>query len=244
MRQKLLLIWELQQIDAAVLEVEKSAETIPKKIKELEDGLEVYRIELGTLNGELDTLKKEAGEIEAHSSEESNKHRKWKSRLNDIKSPREYQALSRELELGERQVREADDRALSLMTEIEDKQKVIDGKADDLRQLEADVRKKVRELREAQARLKADADQARTGRDAIVGKMTPGLVKKYERVRGYTGGIAAARVSDGTCMGCNMRLRPQHVVEILRYESIETCPNCQRILVHEALLEEAEAPQS
>ncbi len=239
-REKLLLLWELQKIDAAVLEIEKGAETIPKKIRELEDGLDVHRAELGTLNTEAETLRQEARDIEAHSSEESQKHRKWKTRLNDIKSPREYQALSRELELGERQIRDADEKALGLMQEIEDKQKVIDDKSGDLKSLEADVRGKVRELREAHNRLRENAEAAKTGRDAVLEKMTSGMKKKYDRVAQYTGGIAVAKVSDGTCMGCNMRLRPQHVVEIQRYDSIETCPNCQRILVHEDLVKSAE----
>ncbi len=240
MREKLLLLWELQKIDAAVLEIEKGAETIPKKIREIEDGLDVHRAELGVLNTEAEGLRKEARDIEAHSSEEAQKHRKWKTRLNDIKSPREYQALSRELELGERQVRDADEKALTLMQEIEDKQKVIDGKSEDLKGYEAEVRAKVRELREAHNRLREDAEAAKTGRDAVLEKMTPGLTKKYERGANYTGGIAVAKMTDGTGMGCNMRLRPQHVVEIQRNESIETCPNCQRILVAEDLIKSAE----
>lgn len=240
MRDKLLLLWELQKIDAAVLEIEKGAETIPKKIGELESGLDVHRVELGQLNTELSTLRDEARDIEARSSEESQKHRKWKTRLNDIKSPREYQALSRELELGERQIRDSDEKALTLMQDIEDRQKVVDGKLEDLKGLEAEVRAKVRELREAHNRLRQDAEAAKTGRDAVLEKMTDGLIKKYERVAKYTGGIAVAKVSDGTCMGCNMRLRPQHVVEIQRHESIETCTNCQRLLVHEDLIKSAE----
>lgn len=240
MRDKLLSLWELQKIDAAVLEIEKGAETIPKKIRELEDGLDVHRAELGALNAEAEALRKEQIDIEAQSSEESQKHRKWKTRLNDIKSPREYQALSRELELGERQVRDADERALTIMQDIEDKQGHIDKKAKELAGFEEEVRAKVKDLRTAHQKLRTDAEAAKTGRDAVVAKMTEGLLKKYERVRKYAGGIAVAKVADGTCLGCNMRLRAQHVVELQRCESIETCPNCQRMLVHGELIDSAE----
>ena len=42
-------------------------------------------------------------------------------------------------------------------------------------------------------------------------------------------------------MGCNMRIRPQQLVEILHFNTMETCPACQRILVHEDLIKQEEA---
>ena len=240
MRETLIALYELQQIDSGALEIQRGADRIPQKVKTLEDELEVHRVELGQLNAELDTLKKEQDDLNAHTREETSKHKKWKGRLNDIKSPREYQALSRELELGERAVRDAEERTLELMGNIEAKEVVVRQKTDDLKQREADVSKQVATLRRKQAELRQDVEKASRGRSEVGAKLKPQLVKRYERLRKARQGIAVALVKDGACMGCNMRIRPQQLVEILHFNTMESCPACQRILVHEDLLKQEE----
>lgn len=241
MRDTLKALFELQKIDTSALELERGADAIPRKITELEGSLESQRQELGVLNSEVDALKVEQQEIEARNAEESQKHRKWKSRLNEIKSPREYQALSRELELGERQIRESDERLIELMQEVENRQQVIDARAEALRGEERKVQDKVRELRQAQQKLEQDAEERRVGRDEVSAKLNKRILQRYETLRKKKGGIAVSLLREGTCTGCNMRMRPQHVVEILRFNTLEQCPNCQRILVHEALLHSDDA---
>lgn len=244
MREILIALYELQQIDSGALEIQRGADLIPQKIKALEDELEVHRAELGQLNAELETLKKEQEDLHAHTREETSKHKKWKGRLNDIKSPREYQALSRELELGERAVRDAEERAVEMMMNIEAKQTVVDQKSEDLRDREADVSKQVAVLRRKQAELRQDVEKASRGRDEVSAKLKPGLVKRYEKLRKARQGIGVALVRDGACMGCNMRIRPQQLVEILHFNTMETCPACQRILVHEDLIKQQEHSES
>jgi predicted nucleic acid-binding Zn-ribbon protein len=241
-RATLLALYELQSLDSGVLEIEKGGIAIPKKILEAEAGLDGLRAEVGKLNAEADDIRRQISDMEAVSSEESSKHRKWKSRLNEIKSPREYQALSRELEMGERQVRENDEKGVTMLAQIDELQKRIDAKNDDLRQAENAVSAKVRELREAMAKLTADAEKARTGRDVAVAKVPERIFKKYEQLRAHKAGIAVALVSDGTCRVCNVRLRPQHYVTLLRCESLEQCSTCQRILVPEVLIKGDDKP--
>ncbi len=244
MRDTLTALYNLQKIDSDVLEQQRSAEAIPNKITELEGTLEADRAELGELNSEVDTLKAEQQEVEARNAEESHKHRKWKSRLNDIKSPREYQALSRELELGERQVREGDERLMELMQEIEDKEKHIAAKAELLKGEEQKISVKVRELRSAQAKLEKEAQARSAGREELVKKLNPRMLKRYDQIRKKKQGLAVVMLKDSTCLGCNMRARPQQVVEILRFDRIDDCPNCRRILVHEDLIKNQSSPVS
>ncbi len=242
MRETLLALYELQKIDKNAYVLTQQAEEIPRKIHELEHSLEGFRSELGVLNTELETLRGEQREIEAKNAEEGEKHRKWKTRLHDIKSPREYQALSREVELGERHIRESEERILELMSSIEERQKEIADKTKILRGHEGEVSTKVRILRARQTELSAEAEAASQGREVEEKKLPARVVKRYSQVRKQKNGIAVALVKDGTCTGCNMRLRPQQEVELLRCSSWESCPNCNRLLVHANTIEEAEQP--
>jgi predicted nucleic acid-binding Zn-ribbon protein len=243
-RENLLALYELQQVDSRVLEVERGASVLPEKIRELEAEVEAMRAELGVLNAEVETKKSEQREIEGQISEESQKHKKWRKRLNEIKTPREYQALSREIELGERQVKDFEESVLTIMQELEAKQKVIGEKDAALKSREAEVAAKVRELRIRQAELAKEAAAIATGRTAIIKTLPEPMVKRYEQVRERKNGIAVALVVDGCCQGCNVQLRPQQVVDMKKYTGVSTCPMCNRILVPDELIKQPEKKET
>lgn len=238
MRENLKALFELQAIDTQVLEVERSAAVIPEKIRELESEVEVLRSELGAMNAEVEQKRSGQREIEAQVSEESGKHKKWKRRLNEIKTPREYQALSREIELGERQVREFEESALGIMADIEQKQKVISDRDAHLKEREIEVATKVRELRIRQAELAKEAQRIAVGRQDIIKRIPEAMVKKYEQIRERRNGIAIALVASGTCGACNVQQRPQQLVELRKYSGLMTCSQCHRILVPEELVKQ------
>lgn len=239
LRENLLALHELQAVDTRVLEVERVAAVLPNKIRELESGVEALRSELGQLNSEVDSKRGVQREIEGQISEESGKHKKWRRRLNEIKTPREYQALSREIELGERQVKDFEDSVLGIMSEVDEKQKAIGQREAELKEREAEVAVKVRELRTRQAELSKEAARIATGRTQIVQRLPEAMLKKYQQIRERRNGIAVALVVEGCCQGCNVQLRPQLVVELLRYTGLSTCPTCHRILVPEELVKGA-----
>lgn len=239
MRETLIALVKLQKIDTDALEIEQSARRIPEQIQALEETVEKQRLELGRLNAEAEAQRNEQNELEAHVSEESAKHQKWKRRLNDIKSPREYQALSRELEMGERHVHDIEDKLLELTQELETKQKAIDEKVKELREKEMAVRTEIQALRKSESELRTRVAEATTGREEVSKDIPSRVMKKYEQLRKSRGGIAVAEVVNGTCTGCRMKVRPQLVIQLLRGDTFESCPSCNRILVHEEIAKEA-----
>lgn len=241
MRDQFLALHELQKLDSSVLEIERSAGQIPKKIEEIEEEVDVLRAKLGAANAELQAQKQEMTTLEAAVADDTAKHRQWKRRLNDIKNSREYQALSREIEQGERQVRENEEKLLELSQHVETKEKQVADDEEELRAREAEVRSKVAELRQAQADLREEAEKAKRGRDELAQRVDDRVLKKYDMLRQKLGGIAIGVVRDGACSGCNMQVRPQQQVELLRATSWQTCPTCHRLLVHETQLEPAES---
>lgn len=234
MRDEYVALHDLQQLDSQVLEVERSAQQIPKKIGEIEEEVDILRTEVGAANADLQSLRREVNELEGTVAEESAKHQHWKQRLNKIANSREYQALSREIEQGERMVRGHEEKLLELGQALETKEKDVAEQEADLRNREAEVRAKVAELRDAQAKLRQDAEAAQAGREDLLKRVPPRVLKKYEQLRKRLGGIAVAVVREGACSGCNMQLRPQQVVELLRATAWQSCPTCHRLLVHES----------
>lgn len=236
MRDTLLALWELQKIDSRVHEFELAAAELPIQIRELEKGLDAGRNELGTLRTELEQKRSEQHTAEAQIQDEGAKLQKWKRRLNEIKTPREYQALSREVEQTERQIRDTEEQVLVFIGEIEAKQKLIAEKEAAFKEVEADVNAKVKALRTKQIELNRGAQDAKAGRDAMVAKISPRAIKLYDSVRKRRQGSAVAMTQKGACTGCHVMLRPQQLVEVRKLNSLEQCPQCNRILILDSLV--------
>lgn len=235
-RETLVALYKLQQIDTKVLEIERSGSQFPARIKEKEAQLDALRSALGALKSELEAKKKERGDAEGTIREDGDKLQKWKRRLVDIKTPREYQALSREVEGVERGIRELEEKVLAMMQEIEAKQVVVTEKETELRAVEGEVLGQIRELRERMAVVTKEALEARSARGPIAQQLPPKVLQLYDRVRERRQGVAVAIAAGGNCTACNVAVRPQLLVTVRKLESLETCPSCSRILVIDSLV--------
>lgn len=236
MRETLVALYKLQQIDSKVLEIEKAAGQYPSRIKEKEALMEVQRMGLGALRSELEAKRAEQRDAENVIRDDTEKHHKWKRRLADIKTPREYQALSREVEGVERGIHELEDRVVVMMQEIEAKLAAVAEKEGEMRAVEAELGGQVKEMREKMAHITKEALEAKTHRVPLASKIPPNTLKLYERVRERRLGVAVAVAVGGTCGMCNVSIRPQLMVQVRKYESIEQCPSCSRIILVDSLV--------
>ena len=109
MRQQLLDLYEVQQIDLKIRDLEKRREAIPQQLAELESSIAVNRNQLKELTEQRDTLVREISTMEGTVAAENDKMRKWERRLNEIRNQREYLALSREVEGTKRANRDAEE---------------------------------------------------------------------------------------------------------------------------------------
>jgi predicted nucleic acid-binding Zn-ribbon protein len=67
-------------------------------------------------------------------------------------------------------------------------------------------------------------------RAELATRVEPALLQRYENIRKRRGGIAVTQVTGGTCRGCNRQIPPQMAIVLVRANTIENCPNCNRII--------------
>jgi len=82
---------------------------------------------------------------------------------------------------------------------------------------------------EVDRQLVAERDQ----RDAAASAVAEELLARYEQLRARLGGIGAAKLEHGTCMGCRMKLPATEIDRLKREpeDAVVTCDQCGRILV-------------
>jgi uncharacterized protein len=86
----------------------------------------------------------------------------------------------------------------------------------------------------AEAEIDDEVARETEARSAAASSVPDDLLAEYERLRTRLGGIGAAKLEHGTCMGCRMKL-PATELDRIKHQSPDDlvhCDQCGRILVH------------
>jgi uncharacterized protein len=155
---------------------------------------------------------------------------KFRDQLMAVKTNVEYQAMQKEIEFAQKEVKAHEDRILERMLEADDltaalKQAETEAAAEQ-KAVDADRKAYASELagvRDSLARITAE-------RAEVVGSLSPQLLAMFELVARRRNGVAVAEARDGICTICHVRLRPQVFNTVRRNVEIVQCDSCQRIL--------------
>jgi uncharacterized protein len=241
-RQHLLDLNEIQQIDLGIREIERRLESVPVHLKELETETVSLREEIKKLSEQREVIVKEVKTLEGQIQAETIKLKKWEARLIEIRNQREYLALSREVEGSKRQNRDMEEKINELSTQREALDKQLDTLQDKLAEGEVDAQGERQKVEKELAGINDEIAKERGRRQQLLSKVPQSLLRKYEAVRQKRAGVGLVAVIDGSCNGCNMKLPPQLYNILQRVESIEQCPSCQRIIYWSRILPEGAQP--
>jgi predicted nucleic acid-binding Zn-ribbon protein len=230
LREKLKALEELQQIDLEVNEVQATLAGLPARRAEVEGAVEVARKAWEVEQARLDANERERRQLESLLAMERDKVKKWEGRLGEIRTPREYAALSREIDIAKKTNDGQSEHVKELTTQAGDIKQALDAKEEELSEREAAAQAEVEDLekKKAAADEKLRALAARRGEAAKL--VDAGLLAKYENIKRRRAGVAVAPVVGMTCKGCHRNVPPQLAITLQKANTIETCPNCHRII--------------
>ncbi len=230
LREKLKALEELQQVDIDINGLAGEASQIPLRRTEIDAGVAAARKDYDAQKSRLDDNERDQRGAEQLLQMERDKVKKWEGRLGEIRTPREYAALSREIDIA-RKTNETQTEALkALVAQALELRKALDAAGEVLseREMAAEAEHKELSAREQEFGRKLAELEAR--RADAAKRVEPALLARYQGIKRRRGGIAVARVVGHTCGGCNRNIPPQLYIVLQRASTIETCPNCNRII--------------
>ncbi len=230
LREKLKALEELQQIDLETNEVKAELDALPARRVQAEAAVTTARKAWEDEKARLEGNEKERRQLESLLGMERDKVKKWEGRLGEIKTPREYAALSREIDIARKTNDGQAEQLKELVAQAVALKQNVDAKEEDLSEREAAAQAAVEELDKARAAAEARMKGLDGRRAAAVTQVDPGLLAKYENIKRRRAGVAIAPVVGMTCKGCHRNIPPQLAITLQRANSIETCPNCHRII--------------
>ncbi len=146
-----------------------------------------------------------------------------------IKTNKEYQAAVSEIAVHKRQHKELENSMLTIMEEVEtleakiqEQKPAYEAKAQEVAEQKAALEASVGDLKTKLATLQTDwGDNTRD--------IDPELLERYNHAKRLNRD-AIAILEGKSCQGCFMNVPPQLVIEVLRLETLNSCPSCQRLL--------------
>lgn len=237
MKTQLLLLQELQAVDARIQELTQSMRALPEKLAPAKNDL--ARLETIVEGEKVRLAETEAWRAEQEDliSREEEAVRAAKAKLQGAKTNRDYTAASREVDNKRRAISEREEEVLKVIDAIESTRSQIAAHEADINTLRGHIAEREAELQSQVVALEQEAKSHLAQREEVAAKVEKNLLRRYDHVA-RSRGIAVAPVKEGACQGCHMSLPPQLNNILARFETIESCPSCQRLLYRIELLEE------
>jgi uncharacterized protein len=148
-------------------------------------------------------------------------------------SPKEAQALQADLESLRRRQSTLEDQVLELMEQIEPLDELLASEAAAIAEIDDEIERVRVTLSEHEVEVDAEAAEVAAARASLVAGVSEALLAEYERLRPLHGGVAVARLSGPTCLGCHISLAAAEVDRLRREpaDAIVHCPDCGCLLV-------------
>ncbi len=235
--EKLKHLYDLQQIDSKLAEIEILKGELPMEVGDLEDDIAGLETRRNRLEKQVAHLEDDINKHRANISEAENLILRYQKQMDDVKNNREYDALTKELELqkleiqlSEKKIKQAENELKKKNETLAATQERIEAKNKDLETKKVELAQIIEKTEKDEEKLKKQSAKARK-------KIEDRLINAYDRVRNsYRNGLAVVSVERNACGGCYNQIPPQLQVEIAQHKKIIVCEHCGRILIDENTL--------
>lgn len=229
--QKLEALVKLQSIDSKLDELIKLRGDLPDEVQDLEDEIEGYKTRLGKFNTELEELEQSIKDSRTGIKEAEKLIQKYNEQQGNVRNNREYDAITKEVELQELEIQ-------ILEKKIKEAHEAIERKKEEIQSIEtlisdrtADLDNKQTELKEILEDSQEDEAKLRSDREKACKKIETKLLKYYEKLRiNLSNGLAVVTVKRGAAEGCNIVIPAQKIAEIREKKKIVIDEHSGRIL--------------
>ncbi|PWK72962.1 hypothetical protein LX99_04293 [Mucilaginibacter oryzae] len=239
--QKLKALYELQTIHTKIDRIRQVRGELPMEVADLEDDVAGLETRIQKIKGELDDVEDDIVTRKNLIKEAQANIKKYEAQLNEVKNNREYDAISKEIEIQGLDIQVSEKKIREYGFEITNKTQVYEKALADLEARQADLDAKKEEL----GTITAETEKEETELNAQAAKAKENIEERlltaYTRLRqNAKNGLAVVTIQRDSCSGCFNQIPPQRQSDIRQRKKIIVCEHCGRILVDELMALEVE----
>jgi predicted nucleic acid-binding Zn-ribbon protein len=237
--QKLEALYELQTIHTKIDKIRQTRGELPMEVADLEDDVAGLETRIQKIKTELDDLEDSIVNRKNMIKESLALVKKYETQQNNVKNNREFDAISKEIEIQGLDVQVSEKKIKELQFEINSKTEVYDKALVDLEDRKKDLEIKKAELENITSETQKEEEVLVAEADNAEVKIEDRLKIAYNRLRGnFKNGLAVVTIERDSCSGCFNQIPPQRQSDIRQRKKIIVCEHCGRILVDETMAEE------
>ena len=222
---------ELQIADQEIRKLQEEIAELPKRIAAIELKLTGTRAHLEKARAAAKADEANKKKFESSIQDLQGKISKYRDQSLDVKTNDQYKALLHEIQFSEQEIRINEDRILEVMVNVEAREKDVKAAEGKLKAETAEIEKEKEDAHRVTAEDQKKLAEWSAKRDGLRRDVNEDLLRHYERVMKFRR-TGLAEVIDQKCMGCQVRLRPQHYNEVFNGQQIVYCDSCQRVLYY------------
>lgn len=234
---KLRTLYALQQVDSKMDEIAVLKGELPMEVSDLEDEITGLNTRLKKLESSVAEIDHEVSKHNSNIKDSENLILKYEKQLDNVKNNREFDALTKEIELqrleiqlSQKKIREANASNVSKKEALDAIVAKLAQRNKDLDSKKVELQKIIEKTEKEEVKLSKESEKARK-------LIEDRLLISYDKIRKtYRNGLAVVTVSRGACGGCFNRIPPQLQIEIGVMKKIIACEHCGRVLVDESII--------
>ena len=229
--QKLEALVKLQSIDTKLDQLRKLRGDLPDEVQDLEDEIEGYKVRMSRFETDHKEIEDSGKKNKEGLKEADTLVKKYNEQQKNVKNNREFDAITKEIELQELEVQICEKRIKEAKDKIEDKKVEIAKIEALIKERADDLENKKKELEEISNESQEEEKKLLIEREKAAKKIEEKFLKYYERLRiNLSNGLAVVRVVRGAAEGCNIIIPPQKIAEIREKKKIVIDEHSGRIL--------------
>jgi len=237
---RLKVLYQLQQIDNQLDELEELRGDLPNMVRELEEKIKSFDGDVEAKEKEQKDSIKNRAENEDEIEKLKENQKKFKAQLYQVRNNKEYDALTKEIDHTEEQIIKLEaennslaDRSKVLTQEIEDITPRLDELSKELKEKEADLKEIIKANEREESKLREE-------RKKMESEVKKNDLSAYMRIRKAKKGLAVSTIKRSACSGCHNIVPSQRQLEIRRNSRLFFCEYCGRILVSSEIAEDVD----
>jgi predicted nucleic acid-binding Zn-ribbon protein len=228
--QKLEALLNLQKIDSRLDAIFKVRGALPEEVQDLEDEIAGYETRLEKFNQDIVSLEDDIKRFKENIKESEKLIKKYQEQQMNVRNNREYDAITKELELQDLEIQVSKKKIGEAQAKIENKNGDVDALKEHLKDREKDLATKQDELTTIVSESETEENKLKAEREKALKKIEDRLSKSYTKIRDNAkNGLAVVMVKRGACGGCFNVVPPQRQADIREKKKLIVCEHCGRI---------------
>ncbi|NBO57529.1 MAG: hypothetical protein EBU73_01145 [Chitinophagia bacterium] len=232
--EKLIALANLQKVESKLDDIAILKGELPIEVRDLEDEIQGLHSRETRIEEEINGINDFIEQKKAAITQSQDLIKKYEKQSDNVKNNREYEAITKELEMQTLEVKLAERHIKDANEEIADKARALDVVKKNIANKEANLKVKKGELDKIIAETEKEEKEHRALSEKARAAVDPRLLSSFDRIRkNFRNGKAVVPVLRDACGGCYNAIPPQRQSEIRQHKKIIVCENCGRILVDE-----------